>query len=248
MPTNFSNFNLTLDEKLIDRIGNSCPEKSFKFVGHHLDEHLSWDFHIKHLISKLSSANYAIGRSKNFLPQNIRKTLYNSMFGSHLNFGLLSYGCGNKSKLKKIITLQKKAIRHVANVGYRAHTEPIFSNLEILKFGDLHKYNILNFMHKFSRNLLPASFNGTFTLARETEDVNIRDSFYNYQINVPTKKMLECFPSVTFPLVWNALSSEQQSTESHKVFKNDCKKYLLNTYSEFAGCDDLSCAECRNIF
>ena len=78
MHVDFSNLHLILDGKSIDRIGTGCSDTSFKFVGHHLDEFLSWENHIKHAISKLSSANFAIGRSKNFLPLNIRKTLYNT--------------------------------------------------------------------------------------------------------------------------------------------------------------------------
>ena len=107
-------FAIKLDGKKIDRIGANCSETSFKFVGHYLDEFLSWDNHIQHVRSKLSSANYAIASSKNFLPYKIRKTLYNTLFKSHLEFGILAYGCAQKSKLGKIVTLQKKCVRHIA--------------------------------------------------------------------------------------------------------------------------------------
>ena len=101
MAVDFAQLSLKLDGKIIDRIGADCTDKSFKFVGHYLDEYLSWDSHIKHVIGKLSSANYAISRSKNFLPLNIRKTLYNFMFKSHLEFGILAFGCAPQYKLKK---------------------------------------------------------------------------------------------------------------------------------------------------
>ena len=104
---NFSDHSLKLNGKNIDRIGNNCEETSFKFVGHHLDEFLSWDAQINHVLSKLGSSNYAIARTKNFLPLRIRTTLYNSMFKSHLEFGILAFGCSKSSKLKKIETLQK---------------------------------------------------------------------------------------------------------------------------------------------
>lgn len=98
MPVDFSNLRLLLDGKNIDRIGNGCPDTSFKFVGHNIDEFLSWDYHINKVISKLGSANYAIARSKYIFPLKIRKTLYNTMFNSQLQFGILSYGCAQKSK------------------------------------------------------------------------------------------------------------------------------------------------------
>ena len=67
MAVNPSLHSLKLDGKIDDRIGTNCAEISFKFVGHYLDEFLSWDTHIQHVSSKLNSANYAIASSKNFL-------------------------------------------------------------------------------------------------------------------------------------------------------------------------------------
>ena len=138
MLVNFESLSLKLDGKMIDRIGNNCEEKSFKFVGHHLDEFLTWDSHINHILSKLGSSNFAIARTKNFLPLKIRTTLYNSMFKSHLQFGILAFGCAKSSKLKRIEILQRKCIRHISNVGGRAHSEPLFHKLQMLKFEDIY--------------------------------------------------------------------------------------------------------------
>ena len=45
-------------------------------------------------------------------------------------------------KIKKIRSLQKKAVRIVCNGNVRAHSDPIFSRLELLKFEDLYKVNV----------------------------------------------------------------------------------------------------------
>ena len=79
--------NLQINGKNIDQVGNNCKDKYFKFVGHVLDENLSWEGHIEHIAKKLASANFAINSSKNFLPINIRKTIHYSLFDSHLNHG-----------------------------------------------------------------------------------------------------------------------------------------------------------------
>ena len=244
MAVDFAQLSLKLDGKIIDRIGADCTDKSFKFVGHYLDEYLSWDSHIKHVIGKLSSANYAISRSKNFLPLNIRKTLYNSMFKSHLEFGILAFGCAPQYKLKKVCTQQKKCIRHIANVSSRAHSDPLFHKLSIMKFDDVFRYSVNNFLHQYRTDRLPPSFNGMFTLMRDTDDRNSRDSFYNYSVSVPIKKSLSIFPRVIFIPVWNSLSSVLQCIESHKCFKSDCMKEILNRYGEFRECDNLNCEEC----
>jgi len=64
----------------INRIREDCEEKFFKFVGLHLDEHLSWDYHLIELNKKLSSSYFALKSVKNILPVKIRKTIYNTLF------------------------------------------------------------------------------------------------------------------------------------------------------------------------
>jgi len=61
----FSNLELKINGQTIERIGEGCTQSSFKFVGIHLDEFLSWEPHLKHVRGKLSSANFALSRVKN---------------------------------------------------------------------------------------------------------------------------------------------------------------------------------------
>ena len=114
MHVDFNDLELFIGNEKIERIGDNCKDKYFKFVGHQLDEHLTWEHQINHVHSKLASANYAISQIKNFVPKKIRMTLYNSLFRPHMEFGILAWGGINKTKLSKIINLQKKCLRNVA--------------------------------------------------------------------------------------------------------------------------------------
>ena len=49
--------------------------------------------------------------------------------------------------LKKLISLQKKALRVVVGAPYNAHTEPIFARLKLLQFNDLYKLSLLKLAH-----------------------------------------------------------------------------------------------------
>ena len=180
------------------------------------------------------------------VPKTFYHTIYNSLFKSHLEFGILAFGCAKPSKLKKIVTLQKKCVRNVKNVGFMSHTDPLFNELKMLRFEDLFKYNVCTFLHKYSTKRLPASFDNIFTFLRETDDRNNRDSFYNFKVETPKNKALNTFPRVVFLPIWNSLSSLLQSTESHKVFKNDLQKDLVARYGDFVSCDNILCEECRN--
>ena len=44
--------NLKIGNQIIDQIGTNCNEKYFKFVGHVLDDKLSWEGHVEHIAKK----------------------------------------------------------------------------------------------------------------------------------------------------------------------------------------------------
>ena len=104
---------LSIGGDVISRIGEGCEEKSFTFLGHHLDENITWVHHVNHANKKLISANYALSRSKAFLPQKTLVNIYRSLFESHLHFGSTFWGCAKPTILHKLQVQQKKATRHI---------------------------------------------------------------------------------------------------------------------------------------
>ena len=92
---------LLIGDKSVSGIGEDFKEKSFKFLGHHIDENLTWVHHMDHVNKKLVSANYALSRSKSLLPRRILKNIYRSLFESHLHFGSIVWGCAKQSYIKE---------------------------------------------------------------------------------------------------------------------------------------------------
>ena len=197
MSVNFQNLKLKIGNENVERIGSDCQTNSFKFVGLHLDEFLTWDQQINHVHGKLASSNYAISTAKNVLPLNMKINLYNSMFRSHLEYGILAWGGVSGNKTKGIFNLQKKCIRNVAGKKRSSHTDPLFSQLKILKFSDLFKMNCLNFMHNFAFGRQPQSFNNMFT------PLGVQNRTGNYQITKYKSNFFDKFPSAFLPKIWN---------------------------------------------
>ena len=151
-------YKLEIGKQTIDQIGSKCKEKYFKFVGHVLDDKFSWEGHVKHICKKLSSANFAINSTKNFMPLQIRKTLYHTIFDSHLNFGVLLWGCAKNNIIKKVENLQKKCIRNVFLSKYKSHSQPIFKKLSILNLKDKITLIRSELMNQYRNNKLPAGW------------------------------------------------------------------------------------------
>ena len=110
-----------------------------------------------------------------------RKTLYNSLFDSHLEFALLAWGGVSSNRLKKVTLLQKKCIRNVCGTGYLAHTEPLFNKMNILTVDELFRYNAAVFVHNLNNEFLPESFDHFLTPLSAPNRTNgyIVDKFKN---------------------------------------------------------------------
>lgn len=63
--------------------------------------------------------------------------------------------------LHRIKILQRRAVRAVNNKNFRSHSDPIYSQLKILKFDNIHTLAILILMHNYY-NKLPPSFENMF--------------------------------------------------------------------------------------
>ena len=205
---------------------------------------LSWVGHVEHLCKKLASSNYAINSTKHFLPKKVRLTLYHSLFDSHLNYGNLLWGCANKKSLDKIENLQKKCLRNVSLKSYKAHTEPIFKDLNILKLRDKLTYCRSIFMHQYKNKKLPTSFSDTYTDITNTDELQTRHNDYNFFINPAIKRNLETFPLRQILYNWNALDLELKATADADEFKVLLSNKLASQYSYETDCL-FNCFSCR---
>ena len=103
------------------------------FLGIVLNECLTWNSHIQKIACKIAIVIGIISRLKRFLPCDIHKTIYNALIQPHLNFGILLWG----NNIKRILKLQKWAVRAITCSKYNAHTDPIFKTLNLLNIKDI---------------------------------------------------------------------------------------------------------------
>jgi len=146
------NHKIILNEVKLQRIGKKEKDKSFKYVGVHLDEDLNWNEHVSHVVNKIRKNTFLIAKNKNYLPERIRLLLYNSLIKPDLEYCCALWGHAN---IEKIIKEQKKIIRHVANKHFRSHTNEIFTKLKIMKLKDLIKIHSIKYVHKILNGPLP---------------------------------------------------------------------------------------------
>ena len=116
---------------------------------------------------------------------------------SQLHFSILIWGFS----LKKIIKLQKRAIRVVSNSKYNSHTEPLFKKLKLLKLTYIFNCQQIKFYHKFLNNKLPEYFTNIFTrLNNSTHNYSTRNrdniSFERVKHEYAKKRIRYCIPNI----------------------------------------------------
>ena len=227
----------------ISRIGETCDEKSFKFLGHHLDENLSWSYHSEHVHKKLISANFALSRSNSFLPTCILKRIYQSLFESHLHFGSSVWGCAKTNILKKLEVQQKKAIRHIHHLKTNAHTALSFKKSEYLKLNDLISYNQAIFALSYKNNKLPFSFYNMRSTVPENSRRS-RDDDYNFASPPLKFPDLHHFPTQKIIYNWNNLPLLLKSVSEPGIFRKELKNHFLSKYE--TDCANLNCFSCQS--
>ena len=116
-------------------IGNIPVKKTsyIKFLGVLLDEHLSWKYHLTELSKKLARICGIFFKVRLFLPLSILICLYNSLFSSFLQYGILVWGLTHETHINPVILLQKRVIRAISFEHFTSSSTPIFFNLKILK-------------------------------------------------------------------------------------------------------------------
>ena len=130
-----------------------------------------------------------LAKSRYFLRNDLSNllTLYHSIFSSHMLYGCQIWGKSDNNLVKKIQSLQNKAIRLISFADQTRsyeHTSPIYSDLNILKIGDIITLKNLLFIHDYFNNRLPESFAGYFTLTGDMHSHNLRNSSHG-QLFVP---------------------------------------------------------------
>ena len=227
--------------------------ETFKFLGLHLDKCLSWNGHVHEVSNKISKACGTLSKLKHFLPSNVLLIIYNSLILPHLSYCITSWGFHNCHRL---ITLQKKAVRHISHSHWAAHSEPIFKNLNVLQLHDIFNISCLKVLYKSHRKLLPPYFNNFPALIDHPPRrcISRPHHLVDFNVNAPTlqpfiiqstshsKCVSHFIPKLVNDNYLPVNVLNKIKTHSFDTFIFSCKKYVIESYSE--NCTLLNCYVC----
>ena len=215
-------FNVRLDSKIIDQA------HSTKYLGIIINDKLNWKDHITNLKSKLARNNYILHKLKPYVNKKTLKLVYYSIIYPHLQYGIASYGSAVAYNLDPLIKLQKRIIRNICYQPAKAHTNSLFLENEILKFGDIHKLQISMLMHKYYNDKNNDHIKSTILSVKHNHNTRLA-SCKNYFM--PQSRTNFGLRSLKYlgPKVWQSVPTEFKSF-SFNNFKSKYKKHLIQSY------------------
>ena len=207
-----------------------------KYLGVIMDSKLSWKHHIFELRKKLNRAVGMIYKLKNVgCDQQILRSLYYSLFQSHLTYGLCVWGTAHYDYIHNLFLTQKRAIRAIAGLDFNESTKVAFCNLQILKVHDLFKFQYASLMWDQDHNLLPDCLNKIFVRVADTHSYETRSSAANklsINVKIKTKTHGETLLHYQGPTILNDLKNHKfyGASKTKKSFQSKYKKYIFSMY------------------
>ena len=98
-----------------------------------------------HIASKISKSVGIILRSSLYLFKSSLKTLYYGLVYPYLQYCNVVWASTYQSNLNRIVILQKRIVRIISKVKFDSHTDPLYKELNILKFHDICNYRWVSF-------------------------------------------------------------------------------------------------------
>ena len=192
---------------------------------------MSFEPHINNLARKLSKAVGIFPKVKEYLNTSALCSLYYALFHCHIQYGIITWSSTYKTYLKKLATLQNKAVKIVGNGTWNDRATPYYAKLKILKLQDLVKLETAAFVYSYKSGQLPPTFQNYFT-ALNNIYVKPTRATSSHNFFVPFSKTLKLQRSTKYlgPKIWNSLDLEIKNSKSLKTFKSRLKYSWLESY------------------
>jgi hypothetical protein len=186
-----------------------------KFLGIILDQNLSWDKHVNHVVCKMSSGLYALRHMSRVCNIDTLKSIYFSLINSYMAYGIVIYGATSKKNLNRILLQQKKALRIIFNLKQRQAVKEYFSKLGILTVYALYIFECILYVKTNEVKTTIINRHHNTRLNRYVEPHNLK--FFEKKASFMGSKFLFSLPKYIL------------NETCFKTFKNKLKNYLLNS-------------------
>ena len=152
------NVKITMFDCMTNKFISLESKEYKKYLGVLIDSILSWKHHINFISSKISKTIGIISKIRHFVPRHIVIKIYQSLIYPYISYGVCAWGQSVETNLKKLLVLQKQAIRLIHFTSNREHDVPYFVQSRILPLDSLFFQQIAYLMHDVDNYIAPKKY------------------------------------------------------------------------------------------
>ena len=128
-----------------------------------------------------------LSKLRYYVDKNTIRSLYFSLFSSHINYCCQVWGQNGNYHLNKICSLQRSALRIIDFRPFRSDVSDIFHSLKIPSFPNLVRVSNILFVFDSLSNALPISISNYFTQSCNAHSYFTRNT-ENAKLVIPSFK------------------------------------------------------------
>ena len=117
-----------------------------------------------------------LSKIRHYVDANTIRSLYFSLFSSHISYCCQIWGQGSNPHLNRILSIQRSALRIINFMPFRSNVSVMFRNLNIPLFSNVVWASNVMFVFDSLKNCLPVSISNFFNESRDAHSYNTRNS------------------------------------------------------------------------
>ena len=198
-----------------------------------MDEHLSWKYHLSELSKKLARTCGMFFKIRNLLPLDVLVCLYNALFLSFLQYGLIVWGQTYASYIDPIFKLQKKAVKAISFQPRMTPSLPIFNDFKLLRLSEIFELRLLCFVFDSVNKTSPSCFHDFFLFNSSVHQYSTRQASQG-DLYMSRKNSLQYgLRSIRYlgAKLRNVLPVELRNAPSKISFKKQLRNCLLQKFN-----------------
>ena len=193
---------------------------TYKYLGITLDSVLSFNSHVKNVISMVLYKLNLLSKVRKYLTDTVALKIYKSMILPYFDYGDVIYGSASKEGLDKLQRLQNKGLKICKGFNRRHGTDDLHRITKCPKLGARRVAHLNNFM--FERALKGNQV--------DRRDINTRAHDATlFRIAIPKNEAYKRSVAYAGGTGWNVLPLNQRRIASVGEFKRIQKSFMLRT-------------------
>ena len=198
-----------------------------KFLGILFDRHLSWKPHMEFVLRKICIGYGTVKKISKYFNKKTLLLLYDTLITSHIRYCITTWYYGNKSTALKIQRIANKFIRIIYNLHYRDSVTNIMQENNIMTIDQLSNLEMACFMHKYTKNKLPNSFNNYFSKnllnGNNKSITRTQSQFFPLYCRLELTKQSLKYKG---PFTWNKIPLDIKQINSYEKFRKTLQIHL----------------------